>query len=332
MHVRSDKIKRYSSARSLVTSGTHFLDANESQINHSLACYGKRQNKELIDILSRNYGVSSDSVIYDRGMDEIISLVFRACCDPGNSVRIFTPTYGMYSVEASIQGLNLDILPLTKDGILDLEGLKNNLGCPSLVVLCRPNNPLGTSDIFSSVEELLNLYKDICPVFIDEAYAEFSVNCDDLIPLINNYDLILGRTLSKAYGLAGLRFGCALSNPQWIERLATVQKPYPVSKIVEDYIVQNFFTSIKQQGKDWVQEVRINRTQWESFFTSIFGRDPFLSEANFITFLSENSKQCYQFLKNRGVVTRLFDDNLIRITIGNVSQLKEIKSFEWNSI
>ena len=332
MRVRSDGLQRYSSARSLGATGRIFLDANERQTGETCATYGRRQNPELVRVLSKNYGVSEDSLIYDRGLDEIISLIFRACCDSGSSVRTFTPTYGMYAVEASIQGLELDPLPLTGEGFLDLESLKRNPGSPSLVILCRPNNPLGTLDPLDAVIELLELYKDKCPVFVDEAYAEFTLLCGDLTSLINTYDLIIGRTLSKAYGLAGLRLGCALSRPQWIERLATVQKPYPVSKMVEDYLVPQFEVKLKPEAESWIKDVRKTRSSWKKIFSQVLKTAPFDSETNFITFRSNKSHACYEFLRERGIVVRVFTDNILRITIGTDSQLREIESLDWKNL
>lgn len=332
MIVRSDRLQKYSSARSLVTSGRIFLDANESQAGEAFASYGQRQNRKLLRILAENYGVREDSLLYDRGLDEIISLLFRATCEPGSSVRLFTPTYGMYAVEASIQGLNLDVLPLTDEGLLDLESLKKNPGSPSLVILCRPNNPLGTEDSFFTVTELLKLYKGICPVFIDEAYAEFSSSEEELYPLIESYDLILGRTLSKAYGLAGLRFGCAFARPEWIERLATVQKPYPVPRPVEDYLVSSFGSEIKGKAMTWASEVVANRKNWEKFFGEILGTKSFASQTNFIAFKSERSRDCYEFLRERGIITRFFNPHLLRITIGTDAQLRELAALDWENL
>lgn len=332
MRVRSDRIKQYTSARSLVTSGRIFLDANERQTGETFASYGQRQNQELVSLLAKNYGVQKNQLLYDRGLDEIISLIFRACCEPGSSVRIFTPTYGMYSVEAAIQNIQLDILPLTNEGTLDVTSLKNNPGTPSLVILCRPNNPLGTVDSLKEVVELLDLYRGVCPVFIDEAYADFFTASGDLTRFIETYDLILGRTLSKAYGLAGLRFGCALARGKWIERLATVQKPYPVPKIVEDYLLINFTATIISKAQAWVKEVSINRDSWSLFFGRVLGTQALPSHTNFISFPSERAKACYVFLRERGIVTRLFDNNLLRVTIGTETQLREIQSLDWENL
>lgn len=332
MQVRSDKLQRYSSARSLVTTGRIFLDANERQSSESFASYGKRQNPALTKLLASNYGVPAECLLYDRGLDEIISLIFRACCESGSSVRIFTPTYGMYSIEAAIQNLKLDPLPLLNDGTLDLAGLKNNPGNPSLVILCRPNNPLGTFDSLETVIKLLDFYQDICPVFIDEAYIEFSDrNQNEMTELIFKYDLILGRTLSKAYGLAGLRFGSALASGEWIDRLATVQKPYPISKIVEDYLLTHFEASLRSNAESWINQVKLNRQSWIQFFSNILNTKPFSSQANFLCFKTPKAKVCYQFLLGKGIVTRIFGEDLIRITIGTKAQLDEIKLLDWQT-
>lgn len=330
MQVRSDFLKSYSSARSLAFSGRVLLDANERQTGEVLESYGIRQNKQVVELLSQNYSVRSDQLLYDRGLDEIISLIFRATCEPGSTVRVFTPSYGMYAIEAAIQGLILDSFPLTKEGVLDLEALTSNPGSPSLVILCRPNNPLGTLDKFESVIELLDIYRGICPLFIDEAYIEFA-SPSNLTELINRYNLILGRTLSKAYGLASLRVGCALASSEWIERLSKVQKPYPVSRLVEEYLINDFLT-IKNKAVEWIHYVRSERTFWDQFFSEKLKVNSFASEANFLCYRSPISKALYNFLREKGMITRLFGDDLIRITIGSQKQLEELKALDWRSM
>ncbi len=326
MNVRSDRLTKYVSARSLGAEGAILLDANEAQTGSELRSYGIQQNRELLGLLARNYQVGDATVLYDRGLDEIISLILRATCDAGSRVRIFTPTYGMYAVEAEAQGVAVERVALRPDGRLDLEEISQNPGTPSLVILCRPNNPLGTVDSVSSVIELLETYRGICPVFIDEAYAEFTPDTAlDYRKLIEEYDVVFGRTFSKAYGLAGLRFGCALAAPRWISRLSVVQRPYPVSRLVESFILSHFESTIRPSAERNIESMLDARPRWQKALSDLLVLTPLPSHANFLCFQTLQAQKIYARFRSGGVVVRFFEPDLLRITVGTDTQLNRIE-------
>lgn len=326
-NIDTRNIKTYTSARSLGNDGEIFLDANECQSPGKWRRYPNKQDAELKTILAGLYEVENSQILYDRGLDEIISLVMRAYCPPDSEVKIYPPTYGMYEVEASILGLRVNKIFLTQEGFIPIESELINPGTPALVIICRPNNPLGTVETFEKIELLAKIYKGIAPIFIDEAYAEFmSLNDQSAIALIGSYDIIVGRTFSKALGLAGMRFGCAIANSNLIEKLAMVQKPYPIATPVISYLLENLKSDIIPNAIKYIEEIKIQRPVWEKKLTQALGISPYASGANFLCFIDPGTKNIFIELKKAGIITRLFENEKVkwRITIGSPEQLEKV--------
>lgn len=321
------ELKPYVSARSITNSGTIFLDANESQAQGEWRRYPNRQNQQLCLKLANHYGVNSENILYDRGLDEIISLVMRAFCPPGSSIKCYPPTYGMYAVEASILGLNIIKIDLDEKGLIPLSAEKKDPGTPALVIVCRPNNPLGTVDSLKTIEELARIYEGVAPIFVDEAYGEFMLKDEkSALELINTYDIIVGRTFSKALGLAGLRFGCALGNKRLLERLAIVQKPYPIATPVISFILDNFDSSIRKDALNTIREILEQKPIWSKALKKQLGISPYESGANFLSFQDPRAELIADILSAEGIITRVFKSPRLiwRVTIGTSAQLELI--------
>jgi len=192
--------------------------------------YPEPQPAELIECLAALYGVEPAQVLAGRGSDEAIDLLVRAFCRAGqDSVVVCPPTFGMYAVAAGIQGAAVKRVPLRRDAgfALDREGVL--AACTpdvKLVFVCSPNNPTGNLVERADVEALLGALSDRALVVVDEAYVEFADQPSFSEHLADHPNLVVLRTLSKAYALAGARVGALLAHPDIVGLLRRIIPPY----------------------------------------------------------------------------------------------------------
>ena len=230
----------YTSARSLLKGeGWVFLDANECPFTcplDDLAIAGlNRYPDPTADHLRRNlaghYLVSSDSVLVTNGSDELIDLCVRTFVRRGRSVLAPAPTYGMYAVAASSNGLAYRSVPLNPQLNLNMGALAREFEGADLLFLCTPNNPTGTTLSCEDVAGITRAFQGV--VVVDEAYGEFAdeEGIRSAIELVReeSRNLIVMRTFSKAFAAAGLRLGYALASPRLISSLVKMKPPYNVS-------------------------------------------------------------------------------------------------------
>jgi histidinol-phosphate aminotransferase len=192
--------------------------------------YPEPQPAELIAHLAELYGVAPDRVLAGRGSDEGIDLLVRAFCRAGqDSILICPPTFGMYKVSARVQGAGVVEVPLAKERGFALDAqavLAAWRPGVKLVFACTPNNPTGNLLDRSAIEQLCTQLADRAIVVVDEAYIEFAGN-ESLTTALDRYpNLVVLRTLSKAYALAGTRCGALLAHPDIVALLARVITPY----------------------------------------------------------------------------------------------------------
>ncbi len=262
------KLKPYVSARSLITHGRIFLDANESpsEASSDETTSGKNSNNEttngippsfskplnrypepqpraLSERFSELYSVSPSQLLICRGSDEAIDLLVRAFCESGkDEVLICPPTYGMYEVSAKIQGARVIHVPLLFQPSPSGRGFEVKLDEAAivetavkadadikLVFICNPNNPTGTSFDRNSLKRICKATFGRCLVILDEAYVEFDSDGSMINELEEYPNLVILRTLSKAWALAGARCGVAIANESVIQLLQKIRPPYPLS-------------------------------------------------------------------------------------------------------
>lgn len=212
------------------------LDANESPYpslvsgQATINRYPEPQPQVLRQRLADLYGVDQASLWVSRGSDDAIDLLVRAFCRPGeDTVAIVEPTFSAYAQFALIQGAMVVTAPLTREFEFDPEAILTVVtrARPKLLFLCTPNNPTGTEIDQQIIVRIASELPDTL-VVVDEAYVEFS-ELPSVAPSAGNIEnLVVLRTLSKAYGLAGARIGCAIAAPSIIELLAKVSPPYPL--------------------------------------------------------------------------------------------------------
>ena len=214
--------------------GTVRLDANENPYGAlvtgqaGINRYPEPQPAMLRQRLADLYGVAPASLWVARGSDDAIDLLVRAFCRPGlDSIAVVEPTFSAYAQFARVQGAAVITARLTDDFAFDAAAVLATVGAqaPKLLFLCTPNNPTGTEIDPADIARIATALPDTL-VVVDEAYGEFT-NAPSQASTASGNVVVL-RTLSKAYGLAGARIGCAIADPQIIEILARVSPPYPL--------------------------------------------------------------------------------------------------------
>ncbi|GAI96219.1 unnamed protein product, partial [marine sediment metagenome] len=188
---------------------------------------------ELKDKIAMVKFVSGENIFLGNGSDEIIDLLVRAFCEPGkDEVILLPPTYGMYRVVANIHNINIKEVLLTKEFQPDTSRISEVINPRSkLLFICSPNNPTGNAISYEIIKEILGIFPGI--VVVDEAYIDFSED-KSVLPLLEEFsNLLVMHTLSKAWGLAGIRLGIGFAGHEIIEILNRIKMPYNVNKLTQ---------------------------------------------------------------------------------------------------
>ena len=320
----------YQSARRLGGKGDVWLNANEfpTPVNfdlrqQTLNRYPECQPKAVIDSYATYAGLKPEQVLVSRGADEGIELLIRAFCEPGQDAILFCPpTYGMYSVSAETFGVEYRTVPAREDWQLDLQAIGDSLDGVKVVYICSPNNPTGQIINPEDMRTLLEMTRGRAIVVADEAYIEFCPQAT-LAGWIAEYPhLVVLRTLSKAFALAGLRCGFTLADAGVIALLLKVIAPYPLSTPVADIAAQ----ALSPQGIDAMRQRVAQIIDERQFLVSQLREiacveEVFDSETNYILARITASSAVFKSLWDQGIILR--DQNkqpslsgCLRITIG----------------
>jgi histidinol-phosphate aminotransferase len=325
-------LKPYSSARDeFEGEASVWLDANENPFNNGLNRYPDPHQKELKWTLAKQKEVMPNQVFFGNGSDEIIDLLMRAFCEPGqDSVLQFSPTYGMYEVSAGINNVSLLDVPLTAEFQLDIEGAKRVIQNekPKLIFVCSPNNPTGNLIARKTIEELL---KSNAIVVIDEAYSDFA--SESWVKEIDNYtNLVVLQTFSKARGMAGIRLGMAFANPEILAVLDRIKPPYNVNILTQQTAMKGLESLDKSVITTLVEERKKLEAELPKLPQVV---KMYPSEANFLLVEFKDAKSTYDMLVKTGIVVRDRSGqvaNTLRITVGTPSEnerLIEVLSGKW---
>jgi len=303
-----------------------FLDANESPFENSLNRYPDPQQKAVKALLAKQKSVQTNQILLGNGSDEILDLLFRAFCEPNrDNVITLPPTYGMYGVLANLNAvenreilLSADFQPKTE---LILENVDANT---KILFLCSPNNPTGNSFSEESIVTLIQNFSGL--VVLDEAYIDFSEN-ESWLSKLNAYpNLVITQTLSKAYGLAGIRMGILYASSEIISVLNKIKPPYNLNNLSQQKalevltkkeIIINRITLIKEEKSSLLKQLlQIN------FIEKIYP-----SDANFILIKVDDATKRYNQLLEKGIVIRNRNnqplcENCLRISIGTPEENK----------
>jgi histidinol-phosphate aminotransferase len=327
------KMTAYSSARHEFTGVAGiFLDANENSFGSPLPenynRYPDPGQLALKEKISRIKGVPVPNIFLGNGSDEAIDLLFRIFCTPGqDNVLIFPPTYGMYEVCAEMNDVEVKKVPLLPDFQLNLDAIEAAIDPRTkLIFVCSPNNPTGNSIHRNDVEVLLNNFDGL--VIIDEAYINYAKQ-KTFIPELTEYpNLVILQTLSKAWGLAGLRLGMAFAGEPVIHYLNKVKYPYNINTASQQLAMEalgnissvNNWTKTTVEQRDWL------KTELLKFpFTEIV----YPSDANFILVKMKEARKIYDYLAAKGIIVRdrskvILCDDCLRITIGTPEENKQL--------
>ncbi len=319
------KMTAYSSARQEFTGNASiYLDANENSFGSPLPDnfnrYPDPLQMQVKEKLSNIKGVPAQNIFLGNGSDEAIDLLYRIFCEPGrdNSI-ILPPTYGMYEVCADMNDVKIKKVNLAKEYQLDIDGIANAIDpFTKLIFICSPNNPTGNSINRADVEIILNNFDGI--VVIDEAYINYSKQKSFIAELTEYPNLVVMQTLSKAWGLAGLRLGMAFASQPIIELMNKVKYPYNINTATQLLALEAL------DNIDWVNEhIAITVIERENLKNELlnlsFTEDVYPSDANFLLAKMKNARNIYEQLCQKGIIVRdrskvvLCEDSL-RITVG----------------
>jgi histidinol-phosphate aminotransferase len=301
-----------------------FLDANENPFENGVNRYPDPQQRNLKAVLANQKGVLENQILLGNGSDEVLDLIFRAFCEPlVDTIITLPPTYGMYNVLAETNAVRNIKVPLTTEFEPDVETVLNKANSNSkLVFICSPNNPTANSFNAAAIEKLLNEFKGI--VVIDEAYIDFSRDASWVTRLDEFPNLIVTQTLSKAYGLAGIRLGICYASKEIIEILNKIKPPYNVNELTQQRALERVVDrdSVAQE----VEKILSERDHLNKSLATIeFIEKIFPSDANFILARVDDANLRYEQLISKGIVvrnrsTQPLCENTLRFTVGTTSE------------
>lgn len=296
-----------------------FLDANENPYNNGINRYPDPHQKALKAKVAEIKGISADSLFIGNGSDEAIDLVYRVFCVPGasNAVSI-VPSYGMYEVAAAMNDIEFRKVQLRPDFSMDTEAMLSAADSKTrLMFICSPNNPTGNSFPVEQIEDILERFGGV--VVLDEAYIDFSVR-PSLTSLVKRYpNLIVLQTLSKAWGMAGLRIGLAIADPAVIALMSKVKYPYNINVLAQKMALMKLDEAAKDKA---VAEIVGQRFRLEKELAKCPEvKGIYSSDANFLLVRFENPDEVYERLLAGGVIVRNRSkvsgcEGCLRITVG----------------
>jgi histidinol-phosphate aminotransferase len=337
------QLKPYSSARDEFSGEAKvFLDANENSLGSPLTRWYNRypdpHQQAVKQRLSTIKGIGAEHIFLGNGSDECIDILFRCFCEPGkDNVIICPPTYGMYEVSAHINDVEIRKAPLLPDFQLDLVHMENLADANTRIIwLCSPNNPTGNSLNRTDIEMVLNNFNGI--VVIDEAYINFAQQQSFVQELTEYPNLVVLQTLSKAWGLAGLRLGMAFASQSIIEVINKVKPPYNINQSTQELVLK----ALEEVGQvnDMIKILVDMRNALAGVFESMPTVEKvYPSDANFILVKIAEARKIYEFLLTKGIVLRdrsnvELCENCLRITIGTEKENTDLVDAmqEWYSL
>ena len=325
-------MKPYSSARDefedFDTADMIFLDANENPFENGVNRYPDPQQASVKSVLANQNGVAKNQILLGNGSDEVLDLLFRAFCEPKiDNVITLPPTYGMYGVLANLNAVENREVLLSNDFQPQLEEIMKAVNKNTkMIFLCSPNNPTGNTFSEESVQYLLDNFNGL--VVIDEAYIDFS-DKDSWIQKINTSPkLIITQTLSKAYGLAGIRLGICYASAVIIAVLNKIKPPYNVNELTQQRALDRLANPI--QIKEEITSIIVQRELLLKVLDEVsFVSKIYPTEANFILIKVDNANQRYNELIAKGIVirnrtTQPLCENTLRLTLGTAEENQKL--------
>ena len=316
-------LQPYSSARDEfdpVEREVVYLDANENPFDNGVNRYPDPQQRKLKEVIARRRGVAANQLLLGNGSDEVLDLIFRAFCIPNqDKIIVMPPTYGMYRVLANINCVPLTEVPLNNDFQLVTKKIINQISSQTKAIfLCSPNNPSGNSFLREDILTLLQSFTGL--VVIDEAYIDFSTQ-KSLVSELSSYpNLIITQTLSKAYGLAGIRLGICIASEEIVDILNKIKPPYNINSLTQERAISTLkdWDTTQEQITQLIAERKGLFAQLEkiSFVEKVYP-----SDANFLLVRVDDANKRYAQLIQNDIVVRnrskqVGCENCLRFSVG----------------
>lgn len=331
------KLKPYSSARDEFQGIANiYIDANENPFDNDVNRYPDPLQKDLKQRISEIKNIDVNNLFLGNGSDEVLDLLFRLFCIPGkDEVIISSPTYGMYKVLAGINNVSVIDVHLKNDFQLDVDNIirKSSLNT-KIVFLCSPNNPTGNILNKKDVMFILNNFEGI--VVIDEAYQDFSKE-DGFAKEVENYpNLVVTQTLSKAWGMAGLRLGIGICSNFIVQQLNKIKPPYNINVLTQRFALDHL-NDIEGFNKRLSLIKAESDRLAEELSKLPMVRKIYSTETNFLLVEFLDANLYYDKLLDKGIVVRnrskqIHCENCLRITVGtkieNDSLINTLKTFK----
>ena len=333
-------LKPYSSAKDEYTGDAKILlDANENSLGSPLTKWYNRYpdpyQQKLKEKLAFVKQIAANQIFIGNGSDECIDILLRTFCEPGkDNIIICPPTYPMYEVSANINDIAVQKALLLSDYQLNVAHIEQLVNPNTKIIwICSPNNPTGNSLDLIDIETILNHFDGI--VVVDEAYINFSKQKSFVQSLIDYPNLVVLQTLSKAWGLAGLRLGMCFASPEIIGYMNKVKAPYNINIVTQELALQ----ALEEVGQ--VNDMIKLLVDMRNALAQVIASMPhviqvFPSDTNFILVKIPKARQLYEYLLSKGIIVRdrsaleLCEDSL-RITVGTEQEntLLVDAMYEW---
>lgn len=323
-------LEPYTTARDEFKGGdiSIWLDANESPYpNGGINRYPDPHQKKLKERIAQLFKISPDSIfVGGAGSDEAIDIVYRIFCEPGkdNAIAI-APSYGVYRVAAAINNIEIREVLLNEDFSLPVERLLDTADSSSkLIWICSPNNPTGNAFPKEAITELAEKFDGI--VIVDEAYNDFSEKGSMLDAIDKHPNIIVLRTFSKAWGMAGLRAGMAFAIPEIIKYFDRVKYPYNMSSLIQNELLKRIESGTGNHISEIIDERHklAKGLRETDCVTTVYP-----SDANFLLVKVTDADSIYKYLIDHGVIVRNrtrmpLCSNTLRVTIGTPEENRRI--------
>lgn len=333
------------------------LDMKTRNLNR----YPDPLQSEVKNLLSQLKKIDADQIFVGNGSDEAIDLLYRIFCEPGkDQVITCPPTYGMYEVSAAINDVTVVEFPLTSAFELDVDAILESdaFAKAKLLWICSPNNPTGNTLIKADLqhdwqaenytkggmmdmpyapefEKELKENKQLMDrliggfngiVVVDEAYHDFTEHQSFLRRLSDYPNLVVLQTMSKAYGMAGVRTGFAFASQKIIDLFNKTKPPYNVNELSQKAVVEAL--KLEKQTVKQITEIKANRKMLGTLLEDLeYVEEVYPTEANFILAKVKNASKLYNYLKNQGIIIRNRSSqipNTLRFTVGTTQECKAL--------
>jgi histidinol-phosphate aminotransferase len=320
-----ESLKAYSSAKDEYTGEANvLLDANENSLGSPLTKWYNRYpdpyQKKVKEKLAFIKQIKAEQILLGNGSDECIDILFRTFCEPGkDNIIVCPPTYPMYEVGANINNIEIKSAPLLPNFQLNVAHIEQLVNMHTKIIwICSPNNPTGNSIDRIDIETILNHFNGL--VVIDEAYINFSKQKSFAQSLVDYPNLVVLQTLSKAWGLAGLRLGMCFADEAIIKFMNKVKAPYNINIVTQELAL----TALEEVGQvnDMIEHLVDMRIALAEVIKSMpLVQEVYPSDTNFLLVKIPNATQLYKYLLTQGIVVRDRSSlencsDSLRITIG----------------